>query len=92
MGLGAQPGVPPRQLVGHQPQALDVEALHVSIAFAWAVLEGHRDDHPAPRQSHRFVDDASVLMAALAAVRNSIKDEHREAAKAALAEQENARA
>ena len=39
-----------------------------------------------------FVDDASVLMAALAAVRNSIKDEHREAAKAALAEQENARA
>jgi uncharacterized membrane protein YkvA (DUF1232 family) len=33
-----------------------------------------------------FLDDASVLLAALAAVRGSIKDEHREAARRALAE------
>jgi uncharacterized membrane protein YkvA (DUF1232 family) len=33
-----------------------------------------------------FVDDASVLMAALTAVRGSIKEEHRAAARAALAE------
>ena len=33
-----------------------------------------------------FIDDASVLMAALAAVRSSIRDEHREAARRALAE------
>jgi uncharacterized membrane protein YkvA (DUF1232 family) len=31
-----------------------------------------------------FVDDASVLMAALAAVRGSIREEHREAARRAL--------
>jgi uncharacterized membrane protein YkvA (DUF1232 family) len=35
-----------------------------------------------------FIDDASVLMAALAAVRGSIKEEHRVAARAALAEQQ----
>jgi|SRR6478735_6622386 len=34
-----------------------------------------------------FIDDASVLMAALAAVRGSIKEEHRTAARAALAEE-----
>jgi uncharacterized membrane protein YkvA (DUF1232 family) len=34
-----------------------------------------------------FIDDASVLMAALAAVRSSIRDEHREAARRALAEE-----
>ena len=34
-----------------------------------------------------FLDDASVLMAALTAVRTSIKDEHRTAARAALAEE-----
>ena len=34
-----------------------------------------------------FVDDATVLAAALAAVRSSIKDEHREAARRALAEE-----
>lgn len=34
-----------------------------------------------------FVDDASVLAAALAAVRSSIKEEHREAARRALAEE-----
>lgn len=33
-----------------------------------------------------FLDDASVLMAALAAVRSSIKEEHREAARRALAD------
>ena len=33
-----------------------------------------------------FLDDASVLMAALAAVRGSIKPEHREAAKRVLAD------
>ena len=33
-----------------------------------------------------FVDDASVLLAALAAVRGSIKEEHREAARRALAD------
>ena len=33
-----------------------------------------------------FVDDISILMAALAAVRSSIRDEHREAARRALAE------
>lgn len=32
-----------------------------------------------------FVDDASILMAALAAVRSSIHDEHREAARRTLA-------
>lgn len=35
-----------------------------------------------------FLDDASVLMAALAAVRTSIRPEHRQAAKRALAEEE----
>lgn len=35
-----------------------------------------------------FLDDASVLLAAISAVRNSIKDEHREAARRALAETE----
>lgn len=35
-----------------------------------------------------FIDDASVLMAALAAVRGSIKEEHRAAARAALAEEQ----
>jgi uncharacterized membrane protein YkvA (DUF1232 family) len=35
-----------------------------------------------------FLDDASVLMAALAAVRSSIRDEHRHAAKRALADEE----
>ena len=34
-----------------------------------------------------FVDDASILMAAIAAVRSSIRDEHREAARRALAEE-----
>ena len=34
-----------------------------------------------------FVDDASILMAALAAVRSSIRDEHREAARRALADE-----
>jgi uncharacterized membrane protein YkvA (DUF1232 family) len=34
-----------------------------------------------------FVDDASILLAALAAVRSSIRDEHREAARRALAEE-----
>ena len=34
-----------------------------------------------------FVDDISILMAALAAVRSSIRDEHREAARRALAEE-----
>jgi uncharacterized membrane protein YkvA (DUF1232 family) len=33
-----------------------------------------------------FLDDASVLLAAIAAVRTSIKDEHRTAARRALAE------
>jgi uncharacterized membrane protein YkvA (DUF1232 family) len=33
-----------------------------------------------------FVDDATVLMAALSAVRSSIKEEHRAAARQALAE------
>ncbi len=33
-----------------------------------------------------FVDDVSVLLAALAAVRGSIKEEHREAARRALAD------
>jgi uncharacterized membrane protein YkvA (DUF1232 family) len=33
-----------------------------------------------------FVDDASVLMAALAAVRGAIREEHREAARRALRE------
>ena len=33
-----------------------------------------------------FLDDASVLLAALAAVRGSIKEEHREAARHALAD------
>jgi uncharacterized membrane protein YkvA (DUF1232 family) len=33
-----------------------------------------------------FLDDASILMAALAAVRGSIKEEHREAARRALAD------
>ena len=33
-----------------------------------------------------FLDDATVLMAALAAVRGSIRDEHREAARRALAD------
>lgn len=37
-----------------------------------------------------FLDDASVLAAALAAVRGSIRDEHREAARRALAEDEAA--
>jgi uncharacterized membrane protein YkvA (DUF1232 family) len=34
-----------------------------------------------------FVDDASILLAALAAVRSSVRDEHREAARCALAEE-----
>ena len=34
-----------------------------------------------------FLDDASVLMAAISSVRGSIKDEHRAAAKQALAEE-----
>ena len=34
-----------------------------------------------------FVDDASILMAAFAAVRSSITDEHRRAARRALADQ-----
>lgn len=34
-----------------------------------------------------FLDDASILLAALAAVRSSIRDEHREAARRALAEE-----
>jgi uncharacterized membrane protein YkvA (DUF1232 family) len=34
-----------------------------------------------------FLDDASVLMAALAAVRSSIREEHREAARRALADE-----
>lgn len=34
-----------------------------------------------------FLDDASILMAAISAVRGSIKDEHRAAARAALAEE-----
>jgi uncharacterized membrane protein YkvA (DUF1232 family) len=34
-----------------------------------------------------FVDDASILLAALAAVRSSVRDEHREAARRALAEE-----
>lgn len=34
-----------------------------------------------------FVDDASVLLAALAAVRGSIREEHREAARQALADE-----
>ena len=34
----------------------------------------------------RFVDDVSILLAALAAVRGSIKEEHREAARRALAD------
>lgn len=33
-----------------------------------------------------FVDDVSILLAALAAVRSSIREEHREAARRALAE------
>lgn len=37
-----------------------------------------------------FLDDASVLLAAISAVRNSIKDEHREAARRALAEKSEA--
>ena len=37
-----------------------------------------------------FLDDASVLMAAIAAVRSSIRDEHREAARRALAEEPKA--
>jgi uncharacterized membrane protein YkvA (DUF1232 family) len=37
-----------------------------------------------------FVDDASVLMAALAAVRGSIKEEHREAARQALTDRAKA--
>jgi uncharacterized membrane protein YkvA (DUF1232 family) len=37
-----------------------------------------------------FIDDASVLMAALTAVRGSIKEEHRAAARAALAERADA--
>jgi uncharacterized membrane protein YkvA (DUF1232 family) len=35
-----------------------------------------------------FIDDVSVLMAALAAVRGSIRDEHREAARRALRDEE----
>ena len=34
-----------------------------------------------------FIDDASVLMAAIAAVRGSIRDSHRQAARQALAEE-----
>ncbi len=34
-----------------------------------------------------FVDDASILMAAFAAVRSSIRDEHRQAARQALADE-----
>ena len=34
-----------------------------------------------------FIDDASILMAAFAAVRSSIREEHREAARRALAEE-----
>ena len=34
-----------------------------------------------------FLDDASILMAAFAAVRSSIREEHREAARRALAEE-----
>jgi uncharacterized membrane protein YkvA (DUF1232 family) len=34
-----------------------------------------------------FVDDASILLAALAAVRSSIREEHREAARRALADE-----
>jgi uncharacterized membrane protein YkvA (DUF1232 family) len=37
-----------------------------------------------------FLDDASVLMAAISAVRNSIKAEHRVAARRALAEKSDA--
>lgn len=37
-----------------------------------------------------FLDDASVLMAAISAVRNSIKEEHRVAARRALAENSDA--
>jgi uncharacterized membrane protein YkvA (DUF1232 family) len=37
-----------------------------------------------------FLDDASVLLAALSAVRGSIKEEHREAARQALAEKAEA--
>lgn len=37
-----------------------------------------------------FLDDASVLAAAIAAVRSSIKEEHREAARRALADTESA--
>ena len=35
-----------------------------------------------------FLDDASILLAALAAVRSSIREEHREAARRALADPE----
>jgi uncharacterized membrane protein YkvA (DUF1232 family) len=38
-----------------------------------------------------FIDDASVLMAAIAAVRSSIRPEHREAARRALADVEPGR-
>jgi uncharacterized membrane protein YkvA (DUF1232 family) len=34
-----------------------------------------------------FVDDATVLLAAISAVRNSIRDEHRDAARRALADE-----
>lgn len=37
-----------------------------------------------------FLDDASILLAAISAVRNSIKEEHRVAARQALAEKSNA--
>lgn len=37
-----------------------------------------------------FLDDATILAAAIAAVRSSIRDEHREAARRALAEQAQA--
>ena len=36
-----------------------------------------------------FVDDASILMAAIAAARSSIREEHREAARRALADEES---
>ena len=39
-----------------------------------------------------FLDDASVLAAAIAAVRSSIREEHREAARRALADEEAAAA
>lgn len=62
-------------------------AARLTIIGALAYFVSPFDFVPDILLGFGFLDDASVLLAALGAVRGSIKDEHRAAARAALAEE-----